>query len=153
MGRKLNVQVTDSEADTRERLWRARRFMDECYDRPLNLTEISREACLSRYHFLRRFRDTFETTPHQYLIKKRIEKAKWLLRVRTLSVTDICFEVGFESLGSFSSLFRKRVGDAPANYRRRERESLKKVPGCFIQMFGLGPSGNSRDPVTKQPSA
>ena len=68
---------------------------------------------------------------------KRIEKAKWLLRARSLSVTDICFEVGFESLGSFSSLFRKCVGDAPNNYRRREQESLKKIPGCFIQMFGL----------------
>ena len=68
------------------------------------------------------------------------EKAKELLRVRTLSVTDVCFEVGFESLGSFSSLFRKCVGDAPINYRRRERESLKRVPGCFIQMDGLKPS-------------
>jgi AraC-like DNA-binding protein len=131
---------TKPNADLRDRLWRARRLIDECYDRPLDLTEISREACLSRYHFLRSFRDTFETTPHQYLIKKRIEKAKWLLRARSLSVTDICFEVGFESLGSFSSLFRKCVGDAPNNYRRRERESLKKVPGCFIQMFGLGPN-------------
>ena len=68
------------------------------------------------------------------------KQAKELLRVRTLSVTDICFEVGFESLGTFSSLFRKCVGDAPINYRRRERESLKRVPGCFIQMDGLKPS-------------
>ncbi|MGZ8843228.1 MAG: helix-turn-helix domain-containing protein [Pyrinomonadaceae bacterium] len=129
-------------ADLRERLWRARHYIDERYDLPLDLAEISKQACLSRYHFLRLFRDTFETTPHQYLIKKRIEKAKWLLRVRSLSVTDICFEVGFESLGSFSSLFRKCVGHAPINYRRREQESLNKVPGCFIQMFGLGPKGN-----------
>lgn len=138
-GLKEEVKTADYQ-DIDERLRRARRFIDERYDEPLDLIEISREACLSRYHFLRLFRDTFETTPHQYLIKKRIEKAKWLLRARTLSVTDICFEVGFESLGSFSSLFRKRVGDAPAQYRRRERESLNKVPGCFIQMFGLGPN-------------
>jgi AraC-like DNA-binding protein len=65
---------TKPSADLRERLWRARRLIDECYDRPLDLSEISREACLSRYHFLRSFRDTFETTPPQYLIKKRIEK-------------------------------------------------------------------------------
>jgi AraC-like DNA-binding protein len=140
MAPKLDIQTKPDNDDLRERLWRARRLIDECYDRPLDLTEISKEACLSRYHFLRSFRDTFETTPHQYLIKKRIEKAKWLLRVRSLSVTDICFEVGFESLGSFSSLFRKCVGHAPINYRRREQESLNKVPGCFIQMFGLGPN-------------
>jgi AraC-like DNA-binding protein len=142
MAEKVKVQVTTNGADLRERLWRARQYIDERYDTPLDLAEISREACLSRYHFLRLFRDTFETTPHQYLIKKRIEKAKWLLRVRSLSVTDICFEVGFESLGSFSSLFRKCVGHAPINYRRREQESLNKVPGCFIQMFGLGPKAN-----------
>src|SRR2546425_4590286 len=126
-------------ADLRERLWRARKFIDECYDLPLDLTEISKQACLSRYHFLRLFRDTFETTPHQYLIQKRIEKAKELLRVRSLSVTDVCFEVGFESLGSFSSLFRRRVGDAPMSYRDRQR-SLRKVPGCFLHMYGLKPS-------------
>ena len=137
MAPKPDVQTKPDNADLREQLWRARHYIDERYDTPLDLAEISREACLSRYHFLRLFRDTFETTPHQYLIKKRIEKAKWLLRVRSLSVTDVCFEVGFESLGSFSSLFRKCVGHAPINYRRREQESLNKVPGCFIQMFGL----------------
>ena len=127
-------------SDLHERLWRARRFIDECYDLPLDLAEISKQACLSRYHFLRLFRDAFETTPHQYLIQRRIEKAKELLRVRNLSVTDVCFEVGFESLGSFSSLFHRCVGHAPANYRRREQESLKKIPGCFIEMFGWGPN-------------
>jgi len=124
-------------ADLRERLWRARKFIDECYDQPLDLAEISKQACLSRYHFLRLFRDAFDTTPRQYLIKRRIDKAKELLRAPSLSVTEVCFEVGFQSLGSFSSLFHTRVGHAPINYRRRERESLNKVPGCFIQMFGL----------------
>jgi len=127
-------------SDLHERLCRARRYIDECYDLPLDLTEISKQACLSRYHFLRLFRDTFETTPHQYLIQRRIEKAKELLRLRGLSVTDVCFEVGFQSLGSFSSLFRRCVGHAPINYRKRERESLRKVPGCFVIMYGLKPS-------------
>ena len=134
------TRIPRANADLRERLWRARRFMDECYDRPLDLTEISRQACLSRYHFLRSFRDAFDTTPRQYLIQRRIEKAKELLRARSLSVTDICFEVGFQSLGSFSSLFRRCVGDAPAVYRRRQRESLNKIHGCFISMYGLKPS-------------
>jgi AraC-like DNA-binding protein len=138
-GRKI-AQAKPNDSDLHERLCRARRYIDECYDLPLDLTEISKQACLSRYHFLRLFRDTFNTTPHQYLIQRRIEKAKELLRVRSLSVTDVCFEVGFQSLGSFSSLFRKCVGHAPINYRRRERDSLKKVPGCFILMYGLKPS-------------
>ena len=125
-------------SDLDERLSRARKFIDESYQLPLDLSEISKQACLSRYHFLRLFRDTYDTTPHQYLIQKRIEKAKELLRRRSLSVTDVCFEVGFESLGSFSSLFRRCVGDAPKNYRQRELESLKKIPGCYLTMFGLG---------------
>ena len=140
MAARNPIRTKVSGSDLHERLCRARKFIDDSYHLPLNLAEISKEACLSPYHFLRLFRDAFDTTPHQYLIHRRIEKAKELLRVRTLSVTDICFEVGFESLGSFSSLFRKCVGDAPINYRRRERESLKRVPGCFIQMYGLKPS-------------
>src|SRR5712671_240203 len=134
------VQTKSYGSEVHERLCRARTYIDECYDLPLDLDEISKQACLSRYHFLRLFRKAFATTPHQYLIHRRIEKAKELLRSRRLSVTDVCFEVGFQSLGSFSALFRKCVGDAPINYRRRERESLKKVPGCFIVMFGLKPS-------------
>ncbi|MDX6577501.1 MAG: hypothetical protein QOE96_3454 [Blastocatellia bacterium] len=128
-----------NDSDLHERLCRARRFIDECYDLPLDLSEISKQACLSRYHFLRLFRDTFATTPHQYLIQRRIEKAKELLSSGKLSVTDVCFEVGFESLGSFSALFRRCVGDAPNHYRERQRNSLRKVPGCFIVMFGLKP--------------
>ncbi|MEP6708090.1 MAG: AraC family transcriptional regulator [Pyrinomonadaceae bacterium] len=125
-------------SDIHQRLCRARSFIDECYDLPLDLREISRQACLSRYHFLRLFRDAFETTPHQYLIHRRIEKAKELLLSERLSVTDVCFEVGFESLGSFSALFRRRVGDAPLSYRDRQR-SLRQVPGCFLHMYGLKP--------------
>jgi len=126
--------------DLRARLWRARNFIDECYDQPLDLTQISKQACLSRYHFLRSFREAFDTTPRQYLIHRRIEKAKELLQKRSISVTDICFEVGFQSLGSFSTLFHKSVGDAPVTYRRRQRESLRKIHGCFISMYGLKPS-------------
>src|SRR6266446_3433868 len=111
--------VKPNGSDIQERLCRARRFIDDYYDLPLNLSEISRQACLSRYHFLRLFRDTFQTTPHQYLIQRRIEKAKELLRSKPVSVTDVCFEVGFQSLGSFSSLFRKCVGDGPGTQSSR----------------------------------
>ena len=132
------VQVKPKRSDLHERLCRARHYIDECYDLPLDLAEMSKQACLSRYHFLRLFRDTFATTPHQYLTKRRIEKAKELLCSEEFSVTDVCFEVGFQSLGSFSTLFRRWVGDAPNTYRERQQASLRKVPGCFILMYGLG---------------
>lgn len=130
--------VTDLE--TLQRLGRAREFIDHCYDHPLSLDQISEKACFSRYHFLRLFRQAFNKTPHQYLIERRIEKAKELLVTDELRVTDVCFEVGFQSLGSFSSLFHKYVGHAPVTYREkaRQREQAKRqVPGCFLVMYKL----------------
>jgi len=126
-----------------QRLARARDFIDHCYDHPLSLEQISEKACFSRYHFLRLFRQAFNKTPHQYLIECRIEKAKQLLRANELRVTDVCFEVGFQSLGSFSSLFHRYVGHAPIIYRERAREREKarrKVPGCFLVMYQLEPA-------------
>lgn len=123
-----------------ERLDRARKFIDSCYDLPLNLDEISSQACFSRYHFLRLFRQAFNKTPHQYLVERRIEKAKELLTANDLRVTDVCFEVGFQSLGSFSSLFHKSVGHPPITYREKSRETQaakRQVPGCFLVMYGL----------------
>jgi AraC-like DNA-binding protein len=123
------------------RLWRAREFMDDCYDLPLELDRIAREACFSRYHFIRLFRRAFRQTPHQYLTQRRIERAKELLSSSRLTVTDVCFEVGFQSLGSFSSLFHKCVGHAPVAYRARvfiHRQTLyENVPFCFLLMYGI----------------
>lgn len=128
----------NANADTFQRLVRARAFIDDCYHLPLDLERISSEACLSPYHFLRLFRKAFNTTPHQYLTHRRIEKAKELLSSSGLTVTDVCFEVGFESLGSFSSLFHKRVGRPPIAYRaiifERRLERQRKVPACFLMM-------------------
>lgn len=126
--------------DVYARLCRAREFIDLCYDLPLNLDEISSHACFSRYHFLRLFRQAFDKTPHQYLVERRIEKAKELLSSEDLRVTDVCFEVGFQSLGSFSSLFHKSVGHPPITYREKSRESKaakRQIPGCFLVMYGL----------------
>ncbi len=138
MVKRLSTEAVD--VDTLERLGRARDFIDHCYDHPLNLDQISEKACFSRYHFLRLFRQAFNITPHQYLIEKRIEKAKELLTSNDLRVTDVCFEVGFQSLGSFSSLFHKYVGHAPVTYREKARQrelAKRKVPGCFIVMYNL----------------
>jgi len=125
-----------------ERLDRARKFIDLCYDLPLDLEQISRHACFSRFHFLRLFRQAFNKTPHQYLIERRIERAKELLSADQLRVTDVCFEVGFQSLGSFSSLFHKSVGHAPIAFREQSRQTQaakRQVPGCFLVMYGLEP--------------
>ena len=136
MAKKIATEsVTDLE--TLQRLGRARDFIDHCYDHPLSLDQISEKACFSRYHFLRLFRQAFNKTPHQYLIERRIEKAKELLGGDELRVTDVCFEVGFQSLGSFSSLFHKCVGHAPVIFREKAREkqtAMRQVPGCFLVM-------------------
>lgn len=132
--------------DVYERLCRARNFIDLCYDLPLNLDQISSQACFSRFHFLRLFREAFAKTPHQYLVERRIEKAKELLSSRELRVTDICFEVGFQSLGSFSSLFHKSVGQAPVVYREKARASAsarRQIPGCFLAMYKLEPGASA----------
>lgn len=127
--------------DTHGRLLRARRLIEDCYQLPLDLERISEEACLSRYHFLRLFRKTFKKTPHQYLTHRRIEKAKELLRSSKLTVTDVCFEVGFESLGSFSSLFHKHVGHPPIVYRaialERRADVRPRIPACVFILYGL----------------
>lgn len=134
------ITETTTAPEVFERLNRARQLMDHSYDLPLDLKQISSEACFSRYHFLRLFRQAFNKTPHQYLVERRIEKAKELLTSADLRVTDVCFEVGFQSLGSFSSLFHKSVGHPPVTYREKSRETKaakRQVPGCFLVMYGL----------------
>jgi AraC-like DNA-binding protein len=117
--------------------------MDERYDQPLDLRRISGEACLSRYHFIRAFRRTFLQTPHQYLVQRRIEQAKHLLATTDLTVTEVCLAVGFQSLGSFSSLFRRSVGLSPRQYRSQETErwqaARRRIPACYLIMAGLQP--------------
>ena len=124
-----------------EALQRARELIDEQYFRSLDLNEIAQSANLSRYHFLRAFRDAFHLTPHEYLTRKRIERAKELLADSDLMVTEICFEVGFESLGSFSTLFHRIVGWSPLIYRARawemRKNPLKFIPNCYVIMHGI----------------
>jgi len=127
----------------RRRLALARAFMDQYYDLPLDLGQIAGQASFSRYHFLRLFRGAFDQTPHQYLTQRRIAKAKELLAASDLSVTEVCFAVGFDSLGSFSALFHRHVGQAPSIYRARIFAGWgppsARIPSCFITMFGLRP--------------
>ena len=126
---------------TRRRLALARAYMDEHFDASLDLAQIAAQASFSRYHFLRLFRASFDQTPHQYLTGLRIERAKQLLAAGDLSVTEVCLAVGFDSLGSFSVLFRRHVGHAPSVFRARAftgwRPDQPRIPMCFVTMFGL----------------
>lgn len=103
------------------RLYRARDFAASSFTQPLTLNEMARVACLSPNHFLRTFKQVFHQTPHQYLTALRICQAKKLLLQTNSTVTEICFAIGFESLGSFSKLFRCHVGVSPEGYRRQKR--------------------------------
>jgi transcriptional regulator GlxA family with amidase domain len=112
------------------RLLRARDAMDRTYAQPLDVPTLARIAHVSQAHFIRTFKATFGETPHRYLQRRRVERAMFLLRETDDSVTDICFDVGFTSLGTFSRTFRDIVGDPPSVYRRRAAD-LPSVPTCF----------------------
>lgn len=125
---------------TRARLERARSLIHADPAAALDLEALARAAHFSRHHFLRAFRREFELTPHQYLTHRRLELAKQLLAATDLPVTEVCLAVGFSSLGSFSSLFRRHVGHPPSRYRARVfacpgvvRPVL--VPGCFLARY------------------
>src|ERR1700693_2431917 len=99
------------------RMLRARDAMDRAYAEPLDLPALARLAYVSEAHFIRTFRATFGETPHRYLQRRRVERAMFLLRETERSVTDICLDVGFGSLGTFSRTFHEIVGTSPVDYR------------------------------------
>ena len=121
---------------TSRRLLRARDTMDRMYADALDIEWLAGSVHLSRAHFIRSFRDTFGETPHRYLRRRRIERAMSLLRDTDLPVTDICFDVGFGSLGTFSRTFREVLGETPTEYRERARgEQRPYVPGCVAMAW------------------
>jgi AraC-like DNA-binding protein len=111
--------------------------MDRCYADALDIEAIARTAHVSRSHFIRSFRETFGETPHRYLQRRRIERAMAMLRETDTSVTEICFDVGFSSLGTFSRTFREILGVSPSEYRARTRAAeLASVPSCYVKAWG-----------------
>ena len=118
-------------------LRRARDLIDRDYAEPLDLDAMAREAGYSRYHFGRAFTAAYGETPRAYLTRRRIERSKTLLRSANLSVTEICFLVGFASLGSFSGRFRELVGRSPSEYRSEAvaRTGVPPIPGCVVLMW------------------
>ena len=122
--------MTGVDLDELRLLRRARDRMDREYAQPLDVAALARTALMSTAHFARRFRETYGETPYSYLMTRRIERAKALLRRGDMSVTEVCFEVGCTSLGSFSARFTEIVGETPSAYRARDHRELQVVPGC-----------------------
>ncbi|GID94618.1 helix-turn-helix domain-containing protein [Amorphoplanes digitatis] len=124
--------------DTNRRMLRARDAMDRAYAQPLDVAALARIAHVSSAHFTRTFRATFGETPHRYLQRRRVERAMFLLRETDTSITDICFQVGFGSPGTFSRTFREIVGRSPRAYRRQK--GTTGLPTCYT-MAWTRPSG------------
>ncbi|MGV9312770.1 helix-turn-helix transcriptional regulator [Streptomyces sp. NPDC003691] len=116
------------------RLRRARDTMDRDYAQPLDVPALARIALMSAGHFSRSFRAAYGETPYNYLMTRRIERAKVLLRRGDLSVTEVCMAVGCTSLGSFSSRFTELVGESPSAYRSRDHSDSAAVPGCVAMV-------------------
>jgi transcriptional regulator GlxA family with amidase domain len=121
--------MTRANEGLNRRLLRARDVMDRTYATALDTRGLAEVASVSEAHFIRSFRATFGETPHRYLQRRRVERAMYLLRSTDHAVTDICLDVGFESLGTFSRTFREIVGETPSAYRARG--PVPPVPTCF----------------------
>ena len=127
--------------DLNRRLLRARDAMDRAYAEPLDVRTVAAVAHISEAHFSRSFRAAFGETPHRYLQRRRVERSMFLLRETQRSVTDICFDVGFSSLGTFSRTFREIVGETPSDYRAGNEPMV--APNCF-QMAATRPWAAAR---------
>ena len=130
------------------------------YQRPVSLPDVAAHAKLSPYHFLRVYKQAYGETPHEFLTRLRMVRAKTLLARGSHNVTEACFEVGFSSLGSFSALFAHRVGLSPSEYRRYARSTISVpdtvrplfVPSCFLVMLnGSTEERNFREVVKAPP--
>jgi AraC-like DNA-binding protein len=133
MRQSTTENMSRANEETNRRLLRARNAMDRSYAQPLDISTLARIACVSEAHFIRTFRATFGETPHRYLQRRRVERSTFLLRETDRSVTDICFDVGFSSLGTFSRTFREIMGETPTSYRKRAE--VKAVPTCFAMAW------------------
>ena len=136
--------MSRAQEELNRQMLRAKDAMDLSYSEPLDVPRLARIAHVSEAHFIRTFRATFGETPHRYLQRRRVERAMYLLGQTRRAITDICFEVGFTSVGTFSRTFREIVGEPPSAYRRRG--GLPPVPTCFA-MAWTRPAGSAAGEV------
>jgi AraC-like DNA-binding protein len=138
----VSVTRTGVAPDLLPHLRRAHDHIDRHYASAIDLDELARVAGVSKYHFARCFEAAYGLTPIRYLTRRRVERAQDLLRSANLTVTEICYLVGFSSLGSFSSRFTQLVGETPTAYRDRWAAlGRPHVPGCYLFMHGPGRLG------------
>ncbi|HEY7523541.1 MAG TPA: helix-turn-helix transcriptional regulator [Candidatus Limnocylindrales bacterium] len=136
--------------DFNRRLLRARDAMDRAYAEPLDVRAVAAVAHVSEAHFIRSFRSVFGETPHRYLQRRRVERSMFLLRETDRRVTDVCLDVGFTSLGTFSRTFHQIVGETPSGYR--EGHGPMVPPNC-IQMWAMRPRMSASEAATAQDPA
>ena len=136
--------VSREAEDLNRRLLRARDAMDRAYAEPLDVRAVAAVAHISEAHFSRSFRAVFGETPHRYLQRRRVERSMFLLRETDRSITDICLDVGFTSLGTFSRMFREIVGETPSGYR--EGHGPIVAPNC-VQMWATRPRVSAGEAV------
>ncbi|GAA1671196.1 helix-turn-helix transcriptional regulator [Glycomyces endophyticus] len=117
------------------RLRKARDAMDRDYAKPLDVAALARIALMSQGHFSRSFRAAYGETPYSYLMTRRIERAKALLRRGDMTVTEVCFAVGGTSLGTFSTRFTELVGESPSAYRARDHDNGANIPACIAKAY------------------
>jgi AraC-like DNA-binding protein len=127
------------------RMLRARDAIDREYAKPLDIPTLAGIAYVSEAHFIRTFRGTFGETPHRYLQRRRVERAMFMLRETDRSVSEICLDVGFTSLGTFGRTFRRIVGQSPTAYRK-EAADLRAIPACFAKAWTRPSSFGEADP-------
>ena len=137
---------------TYRRLCRARDLLAASYNTRVPLDIAAREACLSPFHFQRLFARTFRESPHQFLTRLRMDRARQLLGASHMPVTDVCLEVGYSSLGTFSARFAGLTGRSPSEFRREARRwiaprygwHIAYVPACFVSFWLAAPAAANR---------
>jgi AraC-like DNA-binding protein len=149
----MSTRPARAPGDVLVHLRRARDHADRHYAEPLDLEQLAAVAGLSKFHFHRLFAATYGRTPATYLSERRIERAQDLLRATNLTVTEICHAVGFSSPGSFSSTFRRIVGESPSEFQQRYAVGAPHIPGCYVFMWGLvEQSASEEKPVAENRS-
>ncbi len=138
---------TERIVERNRNLLRARDEMDRRYALPLDVPALAAVAGVSAAHFSRTFREVFGETPHRYLQRRRVERAMHLLRATETSVTDVCFDVGFGSLGTFSRTFKEIVGVSPSDYRLAALASPISAPTCFTMAWTRPSSFGEAEPA------
>ncbi|HTH05242.1 MAG TPA: AraC family transcriptional regulator, partial [Ilumatobacteraceae bacterium] len=148
------ASISDVTPEATRHLLRAKDLVDRRYAEPLTVADLAREAGLSPAHFSREFHRTFGESPHQYLLTRRLERAAALLRNTDRTVTQVCLDVGWSSVGSFTTSFRRIHGRSPTEYRASlpPARRLIRIPDCVVRQYGRPQNRTFREATEPEPS-